>query len=502
MLFRRRSGRIDPVAEPADLESAVADFEDQAALAARLSQVDTTHLHDHTTNPNTLARQNTLRDAADQQILELEHAERVRRARHAHDRATWRIDDEDRWERARAEQQSRGIDEAVADATEAADDLAAIRSWERETSPATAARTVSTSRARWTREFLAFSVIASAVSALGLAATVHALLPAAGWTGAALTGAAAEAILTLLVTRIIAHEAHLEAHTRADLPNGRRGSGYPWVLVAGLLATSATINAVGVFTGAGVLGAIGMVGAVVAAATAGMAWVASQAATDVITANVSEFRTANWQNYRNELRERAAGAYIPTRPGAPPQHGDGGQDQVRRVLEGLSEPDKLQALLDAVAARQLADHPVPDDPGALVDHADEGPGGDTTLLAPRPPEGNGTGPDLEKDTGEQPEVASQGQGNGTGSEQGGHPGRGGECPTGASPGNGTGPDVPQHREPHHLARAHRGLENRRRIADYLRAHPEAGTQEIARELNLARTTVRDHKRALREQDRI
>lgn len=281
----------------------LADVHEADTLAA----TDTSHLTART-NPRVMAHQMASLDQLHQDLIDREDdAERLRVQReHARKRAE--VEQEDRWLRATADREKRAIAEGQSDAREAAEDLAAIRAWEREESPATAARRLVSIRRRRSVEFLAFSAVASALSALGVAALAHATLSWTTWLTAGAIGAGVEVILTLLVTRIIAHQAGLEQHNKA---RERVADGYPWVVVAGLVLASIVLNVAGLFAGTGLLGAIGIVGALVAALCAGMAWHANQSASEVIAANVKEFRGKAWSQHRATLRERAAGIHIP-----------------------------------------------------------------------------------------------------------------------------------------------------------------------------------------------
>ncbi|WP_148046412.1 tripartite tricarboxylate transporter TctB family protein [Halostreptopolyspora alba] len=330
------------MAEPTPGEDVVDAYLAGVEEADSLAATDTTNVTART-NPRTLQHQMASQDALHRELIDLEDARARLSATREHERELERARREQRWAQARDEREDRAIREATADATEAAEDLAAIRGWEREESPATAARRVSRARTRWAREFLAFSVVASAVSALGLASLVMAAMGAGLWAAVA-TGVAVETVLTVLVTRIIAFQAHLDTNRKGERPKeGLRGEVYPWVLMVGLLSISVALNGAGLVVGTGLYGVVGMVGAVVAALCAGMAWVSSNAAADVIAVNVEAFQGSEWKKHRAELHQRAAGGDIPH------------PETSESLAEGGQEGDTPAAALDADAlAEQTA----------------------------------------------------------------------------------------------------------------------------------------------------
>ncbi|RNL83571.1 DMT family transporter [Halostreptopolyspora alba] len=479
--------------ESGTTEDAVAAFEAQAALADRVHSIDTTNLSDPHTNPNVLAEHNAARDEADREIIALEHTRRVRQAHHAHARALHAIDTEDRWVRSEAQRDERMIAHAHADAEEAAADLEAIRAFERCESPATAARAVSTARPWWARLFLVIAIVASVASAVGIANLAMATT-GVSLAGAVGIGAVTETILTVLVTMIIAHQAHLETHLKArrDPHTQMRGTGYPWVVVAGLLLVSIGLNTWGLAAGTTLYGAIGIVGALVAALCSGMAWVSSQSAGDVIAANVAAFHSDDWATHRAELHRRAAGDYVPTRartatskapsPGNPhssPDSETGDTSGAARVRELLDDATVTEAMFAGIT-RGL------DDLG--------GEGGTPALTGPP----GGTGDDQGKHAPlpESAEVAAAP--GGIGSDQ---PERASHRSEATPGGGGTGSELGKHTpgEPHHQARVAAGEANRRRVADYIATHGvEVANRAIGRALGLARSTVREHRDTLHQ----
>ncbi len=361
---------------PSPAESALEPDEDMvdAYLAAveesdSLATTDATNLTPRT-NPRTLQHQMASQDRLHRELIDLEDSRARLKAQREHERELERARREQRWAQAKADREDRAIGEAKADATEAAEDLAAIRGWEREESPATAARRVSRSRTRWAREFLAFSVVASAVSALGLASLVMAAMGAGLWAAAA-TGVVVETVLTVLVTRIIAFQAHLDTNRKGERPTeGLRGDVYPWVLMVGLLSISVALNGAGLVVGTGLYGVVGMVGALVAALCAGMAWVSSNAAADVIAVNVKAFQGSEWKKHRAKLHQRAAGGDIPHPETSEPLAEDGEEgDAPAAALDA----DTLAEQTAQIVAQRVMAHLTANEAGTQAQDVDLAP---------------------------------------------------------------------------------------------------------------------------------
>ncbi|MGI5122827.1 hypothetical protein ACQEU5_25250 [Marinactinospora thermotolerans] len=376
-MFRKKKSPV-PTPEPTaggatSSISIVEEFRTQADQASALAQIDTTHLHDPTTNPNVLRAELAARNAADERINALRHQRRLREAEHAHQRTIDEIDAHDRWTRSDADRETRAITQAQTEAAEAAEDLRAIRALEREQSPITGARVVAEQRVPRARGYLLVSVAGAAASALGVAHLVAATTGLTLW-GAIPVGVLAESVLTMLIAMILHHQAHLDINLKAR-PKARpvgegtgpvvRGRTMALACAGALLAISIGLNLWGLILEVSALSIIGAIGAVAATMCSALSWSATLAAGDVIAANLAEFQGAAWEEQRQELRRRAAGEYIPTRDRdvqdageeevvapARPEVVDAATEHaelVRRIIARAPQPD-VDRVFDALVA--------------------------------------------------------------------------------------------------------------------------------------------------------
>ena len=426
-----------------DLAQVVETYAARADAAADLAEVDTRHLDTPTANPAAVATLNAERDRAARERITLDYERERVRDRDEHDQLLEQIAQRRHYATAVGERSSRAVSEGLADADEASAQLATIREFEAEASPAAASTWLTRAARGWRREEFAYALVGSVLSAMGIAALV--MVAGLPWWGAAVVAAGVETVLTVRVIRLIGQRAALaERHKGRQLSEaGRRADGFLRWQIIGLLAASVLVNAVGLFAATGVLGLLGVLGAVGAAVASWSAAQVSVAVTETVRSNVSSWQGEHWAAERAGLAERAAGTHIPTpespaSPGAGTAAGPGLEQAVRAALEQLSE-ERLAAL------------------------AEQGTDALAVMLAHRG--GGGT-----------PAAGGGGTGGGTPLEPGAEPAR--EQQVEAEP-----------------------VDNRERV---LRAicdpvhglGASAQNAEIARELNLSRTAVRNHRKAL------
>lgn len=356
-----------PGPAPVDLSQVVSAYADQAKAADALAAVDTKRLDTPTANPNVLATLNAERDAAARERIELDYARQRITARDEHQVLVEEIAQRSHRATALTARSERAVTEGLADADEAAAELAEVRAFERGASPATATRRLMKAVKGWRKEEFAYAIAGSALSAAGVTALVTgaATLPLSAGAAVAI---ALEVVLTVRVIRLIGQRAELaEQHKGQPLTQGSAGAKALTFLTAqivALLAVSVLLNLTGlVFFDTSVLGVLGALGAGAAALASWSAWQASVAAAETVRSNVTAWQGGDWASAREELRSRAAGAHIPVpedrahsaAPGAVP----GGVDpaQLRTVLAALAEEhlaaladrgtDALAAMLDA-----------------------------------------------------------------------------------------------------------------------------------------------------------
>lgn len=427
-----------------DLVQVVENYAAQADAAADLAEVDTRHLDQPTANPAAVATLNAERDRAARERITLDYERERVRERDEHNQLLEQIAQRRHHARAVGERSSRAVTEGLADADEASAQLATIREFEAESSPAAASTWLTRASRVWRREEFAYALVGSALSAMGIAALV--MVTGLPWWGAALVAAAVEVVLTVRVIRLIGQRAALaERHKGRQLSEAGRGAdGFLRWQIIGLLATSVLVNVVGLVAATGVLGLLGVLGAVGAAVASWSAAQVSVAVTETVRSNVASWQGEHWAAERAGLAERASGSHIPTPEAASPAQAGTGQEPDR-------VEDAVRAALEQVSEERLA---------AL---AEQGTDALAVMLAHRG--GGGT-----------PTAGGGGTGGGTPLEPGAEPAR--EQQVEAEP-----------------------VDNRvrvlRAICDPVHgAGPHAQNAEIARELNLSRTAVRNHRKAL------
>jgi hypothetical protein len=363
-----RPGAPAPI-EPAlavDLTQVVADYAAQAKAADSLAEVDTTHLDTPHANPAALATLTAERTRTAREKIELDFERERLTARDEHQVLLDQIAQRRHRATAVTARSERAVTEGLADADEATEQLATIREFEREASPAAAATALTRAVRGWRREEFANAIVGSALSAVGIAALLVAVTSLTWWT-APLVAVAAEVVLTMRVVRLISQRATLaERHKGQSLSaEGRAALVFMGRQIIALLAVSVLVNLAGLVVATGWLGLIGVLGAVAAAVASWSAARVSVAVTETVRSNVKEWQGGDWERAREELRTRAAGAHIPTpedAPTAPARQEQTEQDEterVRRILAGLADEqiaaladrgtDALQALLDRTA---------------------------------------------------------------------------------------------------------------------------------------------------------
>ncbi|MFE1396264.1 hypothetical protein ACFW3Z_25645 [Nocardiopsis alba] len=351
---RERPEPVEPVEQPVDLDEVVQAYAAQAAAADQLADVDTTHLDTAHVNPNALSVLNNERDSTARERIRLDY-ERERMTQQAdHERQVDRYRAERRMATAQDARAERAVTEGLADADEATEQLATIREFEREASPASAATALTRAVRGWRREEFVNAIVGSALSAVGIAALLVAVTSLTWWV-APLVAAAAEVVLTMRVVRLISQRATLaERHKGQALSaEGQRALVFMGRQIIALLAVSVLINIGGLIVATGWLGVIGVVGSISAAVASWSASRVSVAVTETVRSNVAAWQGGDWVAARAELRTRAAGAHIPTlestNDSEPTAMAVSGEDveieRVRRVLAVLAD-EQIAALAE------------------------------------------------------------------------------------------------------------------------------------------------------------
>ncbi|TMZ70517.1 hypothetical protein EMG21_27900 [Klebsiella pneumoniae] len=506
-------GAAGPATAP---EGVVESYTAQAQAATRLAGVDVRHLQSWQTNPRTLADLEQARDAAHREAIGL-WGERERiNARAEHARARDTVERDRRWAQAAAAREDRAIGQGMAEADEAAADVEAITQARSATRPATAATRLARSQSRIAGAYLVGGAAGSVMSAVGIAAAVHAGTAAGLWAAAALA-AVVEVPTTLLASGVIWSQGHIARNTRTGArvePDGTRvrlapqvpawAGRLPRIAVALLLAVSVSINAWGVLGGAstGVLGVMGMVGAGIAALASLLGWAYSVQSAAVIAANMTDASVAG---DLAERRRTAAGAYIPTRHTAA-EDADTGQEQELQVPQRPGQVDAGTAHAEHIR-RIMAAHR-----SAEVDRALEDPDVTDTLFSSITRGLGGLGDDGEDDGpggggvgGPPPAPPSSGPGAARVQGQGSTPGtplepatdQGGSAAGGPVEGSTPGTPLEPGRD---QAGQAGGGPNRTRVLEAIRRHGAGvANRALERELGLSRTAVRNHRNALAEQ---
>ena len=396
---RERPEPVEPVEQPVDLDEVVQAYAAQAAAADQLADVDTTHLDTAHVNPNALSVLNNERDTTARERIRLDY-ERERMTQQAdHERQVDRYRAERRMATAQDARAERAVTEGLADADEATEQLATIREFEREASPASAATALTRAVRGWRREEFVNAIVGSALSAVGIAALLVAVTSLTWWV-APLVAAAAEVVLTMRVVRLISQRATLaERHKGQALSaEGQRALVFMGRQIIALLAVSVLINIGGLIVATGWLGVIGVVGSISAAVASWSASRVSVAVTETVRSNVAAWQGGDWVAARAELRTRAAGAHIPTlestnapEPAATATAVSGEDveiERVRRVLAVLAD-EQIAALAErgTTALSAMLDRPSGTEGGAgTVGRAPQGPSGGATpadLAVPR-----------------------------------------------------------------------------------------------------------------------
>jgi hypothetical protein len=422
---RKKDSPTSPDEPEVDLTEVVKAYAAQAAAADELAQVDTKRLDTPTANPNALATLNRERDAAAREKIELDFERERLVARDEHQALLDQIAQRRTRATAVTARSERAVTEGLADADEATAQLATIREFEAEASPAAAATALTRAVRGWRREEFVNAIVGSALSAVGIAALLVAVTSLTWWT-APLVAAAAEVVLTMRVVRLISQRATLaERHKGRELSQeGRAALTFMGRQIIALLAASVLVNIAGLVVATGWLGLIGVIGAVAAAVSSWSAARVSVAVTETVRSNVAAWQGSDWERAREELRARAAGAHIPTPEEAPPAptnpvDTDPEQketERIRRILAGLADEqiaaladrgtDAIQALLDRTPpATEDRPGPARSDlrelaPGETVDEHGSA-GSDLGEHAPEPAEEPVNG-SAESDLGEHP----------------------------------------------------------------------------------------------------
>ncbi|WP_174546550.1 hypothetical protein [Nocardiopsis dassonvillei] len=374
-----QTGALAPEDTPAvDLTKVVAAYAAQAQAADQLAQVDTKRLDTPTANPNALATLNAERDRAAREQIQLDFERERLVARDEHQTLLDQISQRRTHATAVTARSERAVTEGLADADEATEQLATIREFEREASPAAAATALTRAVRTWRREEFVNAMIGSALSAAGIAALLVAVTSLTWWT-APLVAAAAEVVLTMRVVRLISQRATLaERHKGQTLSKeGKAALTFMGRQIIALLAVSVLVNVAGLAVATGWLGLIGVVGSIAAAVSSWSAARVSVAVTETVRSNVAAWQGNNWERAREELRSRAAGAHIPTpedAPTAPARQEQTEQDEterLRRILAGLAD-EQIAALAergtDALAL--MLNPPAPSEPATGATGAD------------------------------------------------------------------------------------------------------------------------------------
>lgn len=339
-----------PEAAPAvDLTEVVSAYAAQAQAADSLAEIDTTHLDTHYANPAALDTLNTERTRTAREKIQLDFERKRLLAQDEHQVLLDQIAQRRHHATAATARSERAVTEGLADADEATEQLATIREFEREASPAAAATALTRAVRTWRREEFVNAIVGSALSAVGIAALLVAVTSLTWWV-APLVAAAAEVVLTMRVVRLISQRATLaERHKGQALSEeGQRALVFMGRQIIALLAVSVLVNIIGFIVATGWLGLIGMLGAIAAAVSSWSAARVSVAVTETVRSNVAAWQGSNWEAAREELRARASGAHIPTPEDAPTAPADPEQDEterLRRILAALAE-EQIAALAD------------------------------------------------------------------------------------------------------------------------------------------------------------
>jgi hypothetical protein len=344
-----QTGALAPEDTPAvDLTKVVAAYAAQAQAADQLAQVDTKRLDTPTANPNALATLNAERDRTAREQIQLDFERERLVARDEHQTLLDQISQRRTHATAVTARSERAVTEGLADADEATAQLATIREFEREASPAAAATALTRAVRTWRREEFVNAIIGSALSAAGIAALLVAVTSLTWWT-APLVAAAAEVVLTMRVVRLISQRATLaERHKGQTLSKeGKAALTFMGRQIIVLLAVSVLVNVAGLAVATGWLGLIGVVGSIAAAVSSWSAARVSVAVTETVRSNVAAWQGGNWEAAREELRSRAAGAHIPTPEDAPTA--PAGQEQTEQ-----DETERLRRILAGLADEQIA----------------------------------------------------------------------------------------------------------------------------------------------------
>ncbi|RKR98981.1 hypothetical protein DFP74_6702 [Nocardiopsis sp. Huas11] len=348
-----RTGVPAPIetAQDVDLDEVVDAYAAQAQAADQLAQVDTTHLDTPYANPAALDTLNTERTATAREKIALDFERERLTARDAHQVLLDQIAQRRHRATAAGARSERAVAEGLADADEATAQLATIREFEAEASPAAAATALTRAVRGWRKEEFANAIVGSALSAVGIAALLVALTSLTWWT-APLVAVAAEVVLTMRVVRLISQRATLaERHKGSKLSaEGRAALVFMGRQIIALLAVSVLVNIAGLVVATGWLGLIGVLGAVAAAVSSVSAARVSVAVTETVRSNVQAWQGGDWERAREELRTRAAGAHIPTPEDVPARDRQGETEvdeveRVRRILAGLAD-EQIAALAD------------------------------------------------------------------------------------------------------------------------------------------------------------
>lgn len=435
----------------------IADEAEQSATAAsRMASIRDEHAHDWTDPYN----------STDPAIAGYRSRQERRTARRAITYTT-----ESRLRSQRRDHNRAIADERHADRLERRADM--LEQARDESSPQRAVIALATMRTRALWALLAISVALSVGSAIGLSAL------SAHMTGRMVDGFIAELAGTAISTASLLYLAHIHRWAHAALPASLRRA--LWTMAFAPTAASAGANIAGITLGAPVsfLNAVCALGALSASTLAYL--VARSSATEIRTQgqHLSELDARELRNQRDQLLSSSPHAHIPEDGN---QGQQGGTSALEEVLDHRISNHRAQGA--ELSAENLAFLAELD--GRMDRELDQDPN-----------DANEIGPDQEKQTPDPEEGNDLNDANETGAEQEKPTNTGPDNSAGSVGGNGIGAEQEQH-GPHHGARMRQGQHTRDRIAAYLQSHPGAETRQIARELGLSRTTVRDHRRALQQ----
>lgn len=448
-----RAGAPASEAAPAvDLTEVVSAYAAQAQAADSLAEVDTTHLDTPYANPAALDTLNTERTRTAREKIALDFERERLVAQDEHQVLLDQIAQRRHRATAVTARSERAVTEGLADADEATEQLATIREFEREASPAAAATALTRAVRGWRKEEFVNAVVGSALSAVGIAALLVAVTSLTWWT-APLVAAAAEVVLTMRVVRLISQRATLaERHKGQSLSKeGKAALVFMGRQIIALLAVSVLVNIAGLVVATGWLGLIGVLGAVAAAVSSWSAARVSVAVTETVRSNVAAWQGSDWERAREELRTRAAGAHIPTPQDAPAPD--------RQEVPEVDETERLRRILAALAEEQIA---------ALADRGTDALA--AMLNRAQPPAGGGPAA-----VGQGPKAPS------------GTPAGTGGTPTGTPGFQGGSTPAEQHEEVKPTGNCLRVLNAVRDLG------VEVTNTKLAEELGLSRTAVRKHR---------